>query len=106
MSLGKTSTCAVLSDGSLKCWGYRSYEAGEIVGDDESPADVDPINVGGPVTQVSAGGSHVCAVMASGTLRCWGSNDYGQLGYGDILEDEENIGDDEPPASLCEVPVM
>ncbi|MFO8070936.1 MAG: hypothetical protein R6V85_03580, partial [Polyangia bacterium] len=105
MSLGKTSTCAVLSDGSLKCWGYRSYEAGEIVGDDESPADVDPINVGGPVTQVSAGGSHFCAVMASGTLRCWGKNGY-QLGYGDILEDEEHIGDDEPPASLCEVPVM
>ncbi|MFO8070884.1 MAG: RCC1 domain-containing protein [Polyangia bacterium] len=58
------------------------------------------------MTQVSAGGSHFCAVMASGTLRCWGSNDYGQLGYGDILEDEENIGYDEPPASLCEVPVI
>ena len=53
-----------------------------------------------------AGGSHVCAVMAGGTLRCWGRNDDGQLGYGDAYAGEDFLGDDEPPASLCEVPVM
>ncbi|MFO8072434.1 MAG: hypothetical protein R6V85_11225, partial [Polyangia bacterium] len=106
ISAGGGFTCAVLAGGGLKCWGIWSYEAGEMVGDDESPADVDPISVGGAVTRVSAGGSHVCAVMASGTLRCWGRNDDGQLGYGDAYAGEDFLGDDEPPASLCEVPVI
>ncbi|MFO8071550.1 MAG: RCC1 domain-containing protein [Polyangia bacterium] len=53
---------------------------------------------------VSNGMSHICAVLETGTIRCWGDNEVGQLGYGDDVEDE--IGDDEVPASLCEVPVM
>jgi alpha-tubulin suppressor-like RCC1 family protein len=57
------------------------------------------------VTRVSAGGSHVCAVMAGGTIRRWGRDDYGQLGYGDAYAGEDFPGDDEP-SSLCEVPVM
>ncbi|MFO8073390.1 MAG: RCC1 domain-containing protein [Polyangia bacterium] len=48
--------------------------------------------------------SHICAVLETGTIRCWGDNEVGQLGYGDDVEDE--IGDDEVPASLCEVPVI
>ena len=39
------------------------------------------------VSQVSAGDSlHTCAVLANGQARCWGNNDDGQLGNGQIAE--------------------
>lgn len=35
------------------------------------------------VTQLDVGGSHACAVLTSGQVRCWGDNTFGQLGTGD-----------------------
>ena len=39
----------------------------------------------GRITQFSVGVAHVCAVDSLGTLRCWGSNLFGQLASGDIM---------------------
>jgi alpha-tubulin suppressor-like RCC1 family protein len=76
-------TCALTTSGGVRCWGYNSH--GEI-GDDTvlavdrlSPAAVDIL---GGVTSLAAGAAHVCAVMATGGVRCWGGNDDGQLGDG------------------------
>ena len=48
-----------------------------------------PVNSNGGVTTVSAGAYHTCAVMTDGNVKCWGLNEYGQLGY----DNTENIGD-------------
>ena len=37
------------------------------------------------VQAIAAGQSHTCAVMQTGNARCWGINNYGQLGDGAIL---------------------
>jgi len=29
---------------------------------------------------ISAGGAHTCSVLSDQTVKCWGSNQYGQLG--------------------------
>lgn len=46
----------------------------------------DPPKEPGPPrpTQISLGRLHACARMSDDTLRCWGGNDWGQLGGGDI----------------------
>ena len=38
------------------------------------------------VTQIAAGFVHACALLSDRTLRCWGSNIYGQLGIGDTSD--------------------
>ena len=34
------------------------------------------------VTDISLGFDHSCALLSNGTIRCWGSSEYGQLGDG------------------------
>lgn len=104
IAAGKYNTCAILEDRSLRCWGWNAQ--GQLglghtrdVGDDEIPASVDPIDVGGEVAQVSVGRRHMCAVLDDGRVRCWGWNNHGQLGLGNT----DNIGDDETPASVAPV---
>ena len=74
-------SCAVLADARVACWGSNSY--GEMGGGSINVAGqavpVVALGVTGAVG-VSCGHSHSCAVLASGTVSCWGQNVYGQLG--------------------------
>ncbi|HEU4538394.1 MAG TPA: RCC1 domain-containing protein, partial [Polyangiaceae bacterium] len=95
---GGFSTCARLSDGTVRCWGAGGPSLGterrSSLGDDESPSAAGPVDLGGKATQLAMG-YHVCALLEGGAVRCWGANDSGQLGYGHTTA----IGDDEAPGS-------
>jgi len=103
ISAGREHTCALLSTGAVRCWGagQLGYGNTDHVGDDETPASAGDVSVGGPVTQVAAGGRHTCALLSTGAVRCWGEAFAGQLGYGDT----DQVGDDETPASASDVNV-
>lgn len=98
-------TCAVLHDNSVRCWGYNA--GGELglgfksdpIGDDETLVDAPPVPVGAPVRVIEAGGDHICGITITNNVRCWGSNNEGQLGYGH----ESPIGDNETPADVGDV---
>jgi cysteine-rich repeat protein len=106
IAAGRYHTCALLNTGSVRCWGIG--ESGQLgygntnnIGDDETPASAGNVNVGGPVTQIAAGGAHTCALLDTGTVRCWGAASEGKLGYGNM----NSIGDNETPASAGNVNV-
>lgn len=106
VSAGVAHSCAVMDDATVRCWGRNAfgqlgYSTTLDVGDDESPSAAGPVDVGGPVTQVVAGGEHTCALLSDGAVRCWGLGIDGQLGYGDT----HNVGDDEVPSAVGDVPV-
>lgn len=80
MEAGLNHSCAVLVSGAVQCWGGN--ESGQLgngsrFGFQSSPATVHQINT---AVLVSAGMDHSCAVLASGEVQCWGSNNYHKLG--------------------------
>ena len=44
-------------------------------------------------TLIAAGGDHTCARLNDGSVKCWGRNEYGQLGQGDIQDRGDGLGD-------------
>jgi alpha-tubulin suppressor-like RCC1 family protein len=81
VSAGGSHTCAVLSGGTVKCWGYGSY--GQLGNGSKSSHDT-PVSVSSisTATSVSAGTMHTCAVLSRGTIKCWGIGGSGRLGNG------------------------
>ena len=75
--------CALLSTGGVKCWGSDSIGQlgdGEGIGGlQDIPVDVDGIT---DAVAIAAGHYHTCAVLSTGGAKCWGENNYGQLGDG------------------------
>jgi alpha-tubulin suppressor-like RCC1 family protein len=76
--------CALLSSGSVRCWGANSNGG---LGDGTTvPRSLPGGDVLQDVKAVTAGASHVCALMNSGGLRCWGANYRGTLGDGTTID--------------------
>ena len=76
-------TCALMASGGVRCWGYN--RDGQI-GDEtpnaterQSPSTTDVL---ARAAAVGAGDAHVCALMKSEGIRCWGANTSGQLADG------------------------
>ncbi|MFZ5442352.1 MAG: RCC1 domain-containing protein [Myxococcota bacterium] len=78
-------TCALLGDGTVKCWGndgYGQLGAGRPITNTASTNSFTPLAVAGlsDVRAIAAGQSHACALLGTGHVKCWGDNDTGQLG--------------------------
>jgi len=104
LEAGDFATCALLDTGAVRCWGAGTN--GELghgnladLGDDETPASAGDIDIGAKATRIDVGTLHVCAILVTGGVRCWGRASTGALGYGNIFD----IGDDEAPASAGDV---
>jgi alpha-tubulin suppressor-like RCC1 family protein len=78
---GNNHTCALASDGRVRCWGYNVY--GQL-GDGSTTNYSFPVLVEGlmDVASIDAGSNHTCALQTDGDLYCWGYNGYGQIGDG------------------------
>jgi alpha-tubulin suppressor-like RCC1 family protein len=96
-------TCAVMTDHTLKCWGYNYY--GEIgQGNDGSTYQYTflyPTTVAAlynQVAQVSVSNDVSCAVDLSGGVWCWGYDAYG------ITGDGNHTGDAKVPVQVQSTP--
>jgi alpha-tubulin suppressor-like RCC1 family protein len=82
ITTGAEDTCAVIDDGSARCWGDDTFGG---LGDGTTGSNsATPVRVSGlsHVTSISAGGGQACAVVSGGTAWCWGYGAFGALGDG------------------------
>lgn len=107
MGLGWRHTCAVIDPGLVMCWGANEYGQGWdgwLVEPDSPTPTADPgadktaTPTKKPATPteksapprdlnfdyqpMDSGGNHNCAITKKGGVKCWGSNDAGQMGIG------------------------
>jgi alpha-tubulin suppressor-like RCC1 family protein len=79
LDAGLGTTCAILGDRTVKCWG--SNAEGQI-GDNSRTNRLAPVPVPGlsDVIAIDTGWDHTCAARLGGSVLCWGKNAAGQLG--------------------------
>ena len=88
VAVGHYHACALLAMGGVECWGFNA--GGELgIGTTTGPSQCSqgdpcspiPVAVSGlvGVTAISAGASDTCALLADGTVECWGGNSFGQI---------------------------
>jgi alpha-tubulin suppressor-like RCC1 family protein len=80
---GTDVSCALLVNGSVWCWGSGTYGVLGRPGTDNGTVDAAQVTgLDSGVADIALSSSHVCALMATGTVKCWGLNQNGQLGNG------------------------
>ena len=84
ISSGRFHTCAVLTSGTVECWGYDLWGRLGNGQNGWTLISSTPVAANGIANAVaaSAGSDSSCAVLSDGTVKCWGGNLYDQLGNG------------------------
>lgn len=75
ITTGDYFTCALTMSGAIWCFGEGSGSIGTTV-------QVGTMSAVGTVVRMAMGPTHGCLVTASGGAKCWGENDYGEVGDG------------------------
>lgn len=112
LASGFYHNCAILDNGQVKCWGYNAYgqlgrgntaNIGDGAGEMGDSLQAVSLGTGRTASQIFAHGYVTCAILDNGSTKCWGRNNYGQLGLGNVSSrgDAANeMGDNLPAVDL------
>src|SRR5205823_1474565 len=92
ISSGYDHACALLSDHTMRCWGSDIH--GQLGDGNFADSSTGPVGSAVPVAvsgitsavAITTGAYHTCAILADGSVRCWGLNGQAQLGDGGIAD--------------------
>ncbi|MBT5487062.1 MAG: hypothetical protein HOK56_07760, partial [Deltaproteobacteria bacterium] len=113
-------SCAMLDNSSIKCWGKNSSgqlglghiedrgrdQTGDspclenLMGDCLQSIEV---GTGRTTRGIITGDNQTCAILDNASIKCWGSNNAGQLGLGNtnnLGDNSSEMGDNLPVISL------
>ena len=92
------STCAILDDRSVKCWGLNWFgelglgensapghllDRGDSAGEMGASLPAVDLGPGRSASAISGGHNFSCVILDDASVKCWGRNDTAQLGLGD-----------------------
>jgi alpha-tubulin suppressor-like RCC1 family protein len=98
IAAGSNHSCALLDNATVKCWGRSNsgqlgyndtVTRGDGSGEMGNALPAISFAAGRTATAIAAGANHTCALLDNAQVVCWGNNEYGQLGQGNM----NNIGD-------------
>ena len=73
VAAGVYHSCALMNDGTVQCWGFNQdgeLGNGTVLGIRTTPGPVLGIST---AVAISAGDYHTCALLADGSVACWGA---------------------------------
>jgi len=84
ISVGHAHSCAIITNGSVMCWGYNYWgQLGDGTFNSRStPGLVSSFGTGRTAISIESGQYHTCALLDNGSVSCWGRDNSGQLGRG------------------------
>jgi len=94
IATGPTSSCGLLKNNIIKCWGENTM--GMLGQGNDFPRGIHPLSMGKnlpktdlgdnfKIEKIGVGLNHGCALSVNGKVKCWGQNAYGQLGIESTL---------------------
>jgi alpha-tubulin suppressor-like RCC1 family protein len=97
LATGDRHACVVTKDKKVQCWGMN--DAGQLGTKPDTELHKSPVSVPGVsgAVKLVAGESAMCALLADGSAKCWGSNGEGELGLGKKSNDER-------PSKVASIP--
>merc|ERR1719474_2110805 len=99
-------SCALKNQG-VRCWGKSNYgqlglgHTTTLLAPQEERVD---LGDGFTPNDLSCGGQHCCMISLEDTMKCWGQNAYGQLGYGDTNHRGDGAGEMGTNLAVVELP--
>ncbi|MEQ9502904.1 MAG: hypothetical protein RIT81_38900 [Deltaproteobacteria bacterium] len=95
-------TCARTTQGAVLCWGdarlgqLGSGSTAQVGGASGRPiSEASAVRLGGMnAAELSCFIDHTCARSPLGRVRCWGTGQFGQLGYDAVANVGDGVGDD------------
>ena len=102
LALSSFASCALFDNGKIKCWGWNGYgelgtgQPGSLGDQPGEMGDALPfvdLGSGQQASAIAAGFGHICALLTSGKVKCWGLNDTGQLGIGEMSRRGDGPGE-------------
>ena len=105
MGTGSVHTCAILDNTDLKCWGHDDKgqlgNGGTIMNSNTPPTTAIDLGTGRTAVAVDGGEVFTCALLDNGDVKCWGSDQYGQLGDGGPVWVQWNPTDVNAPSTTA-----
>jgi alpha-tubulin suppressor-like RCC1 family protein len=86
LAAGSLHTCALLPGGAVDCWGENNHGQLGISAMTMSTTIPEPVPDVADASALTAGQYHTCALFSPHTVRCWGSDLFGQLGNGETSD--------------------
>jgi alpha-tubulin suppressor-like RCC1 family protein len=102
ISAGSAHTCAILDNATVKCWGGGAFgqlgvgsvdSIGDGSGEMGNALAAVSLGTGRTVKALSSGDAHTCAILDNNSVKCWGGNGNGRLGYGDTDDRGDTSGE-------------